>query len=302
MSTRLIQYDNIPAWYLFTYDPEKKAFVIGVRKDVAEKIEPISADSPLMVYLQSIGVIDLLHPFHPSFGEKFGIGDSIVRIGENKGFYIYESKIPKIINVKGICKSCGGRGENEDGITCFRCKKGEEIDYDWTEAYNLALSLKYMFWQLDRNFEHHQPEVMLYQPMTIHTVAEMSSRGAELGGNLSRDFSASLMILLMGSRSQMIRNSMVDLWSYMMMTGKESHGDIARHEIRIEENDCNLSIRCPGQATFIYPSNGAGTWKEGEGYEFSSHNVDHFGQQFTLLAGLGMLYGYYMKDLEVHIL
>jgi len=242
---------------------------------------------------------DLLSPFHSEFGEFFGFGEAIRKAGESLCFLHFEARVPDVITKTGLCTKCGGKGEMEDGMKCHYCSEGVAYTYNWHDAYALCASMNLLFMLMDEGFLATPGMSPGFDQLCGVTTCVVADRGGfDLGGQFGEKFVDWLCrVEAHPSVMSAIRESLSRLYISLMHLGTESYLSIDDHQTRVDIDDGYLTITVPGDAACIHADRGRS--RTNEGYSFYSHNIDHPGQQITLLAGLGLLQGQYLKDLGI---
>ncbi len=298
---RIITEGPIPAWYAFVYDPVQKILRFHVRKDVIRSAEADLGLGPDFVrrFRSSLSIPDDIS-FSRSFQSGFGFGGVIKYVAESEDFQIFEAPFPKVTHITGTCSTCSGTGEN-DGMNCFSCDGGVTYELRWQEADALGASLALFFDLLAFEPENNEIQPSFNQPLTLQTCMEKQSGGASLNGSFSPGFANMLPSIMRGMIKSDVSKMMFELWVHMMRTGKESYVGLDLHRCSVCDNRGGLIITCPGDASGLNPNEWHSIGVPGRGYDFSSHNVDHIGQQAVLLAALGYLQGEWAKIIGIHL-
>ncbi|HZS43200.1 MAG TPA: hypothetical protein VFA52_03225 [Candidatus Paceibacterota bacterium] len=278
---KLIRHENIPCWYELGWKEKDLSITLSLHRETIEAIKSKFTNSALISRLRK----ELkLKKFEGDFNGNFGFGGSLIRRDERQDFVDFAIKLPKIhIVTDEICPKCKGKKENEHGMDCIDCAKtGKKTDIVWDEADNTSASLTVLLSELQ--YPTWQTSSSKPQLLTVFTITRHEAHGGSLGG----EYSSSLCSWL-GSRAGLhlpeVEKAMYKAYVEMMT---DAYVDDYRFRATVESADGWLNISCPGDGCGLHPADG---WlRKGHGYEWACHNVDHAGQQLTLIAGLAALH------------
>lgn len=187
--------------------------------------------------------------------------------------------------IKESCHLCNGTGKSfyDDELPCFNCKgRKKERILDWDSAYRISATLTVLFESI--NYLDDIPESSQSQLLTLETLTQKEAHGGSLHGTYSKTLVRWLSRVHPGTPVACMIQAMRDC--YTAQFGAE---ESESRDFRASVDDKNgwLNVSCPGQACGLHPH--TGYILPGDGYQWSSHNVDSPMQQLTLIAGLAAL-------------
>lgn len=225
--------------------------------------------------------------FAGDFDKSFGFENAIRRHRDSGEFAEFFVPIPRVrVKTKRQCSNCKGSGKDKriGRDECLHCDGiGVEHDYLWHEAYAISASLTVLFMIIE--FQEVETNCKLPQLLTVHTITDRGSHGGSLGGMYSVAFCDWLSTF--EPHTKIVEMAEAMKLAYGRMLGRK-YFNISRFDGTVADENGWLNVSCPGNACGLHPS--SGLVSRGEGYEFSSHNVDSPAQQLTLLAGLAALH------------
>ncbi len=279
---------TLPCWYEISWEESTPALIIKTHRNFVDKTS-ISPKAPIVSSFQdSLNV----GGFSGDLNGNFGFNEVLKSRGETDEFFEHEIEIPNMRKVTEIaCERCSGTGENEIADICIGCEgEGKEVEYIWDRADQISTSLNILACSLslfDKNVDSTFPQLLTF---------EVASRRGYCG--ISGEISIPLKKWLASSPD---KSHLTEIVSAMKTAYKKMYGQnigiVREHSFDVRINDGGLIINCPGNACGIHPSD----WhfKDGEGYKFSSHNVDTPAQQLTLLVGLASLHDIARKEISL---
>lgn len=278
---------TLPCWYEISWEESPPTLVVRTHRDVAKEAL-ISPEAPIVLAFQdSLNVGD----FSGDLNGNFGFNEALKKRGEKDGFIEHEIKIPNIRKISEIdCERCDGTGEHDIFDICFGCEgEGKEIEYAWGRVDQISTSLNILACSLslfDKKVDSAFPQLLTF---------EVASRRGYYG--LAGAICVPLREWLVSSsdESHIFRSESAMKTAYRQMY-RQNLGVVEKYSFRARINNGGLVVDCPGDACGIHPSD----WhfRDGEGYKFSSHNVDTPAQQLTLLVGLASLHDIARKELS----
>jgi len=285
MNLKIVSADAIPCWYELSWS-KRLGIILRVHLDFVNKIKRIPRNSPIV--RKHSGDFKF-SKFSGDFGKDFGFNDSLKFLGEKNNFQEYIVPTPLVKKDTGKkCSSCNGLGTNEfDGDKCLFCKgTGRSLVYDYTEAFAVSATLTILF--LLMRFPEIETSCSLLQLMTVQTISIAGPNGGSISGECNREV-VDWIIKHGSNKAPAIVSAMRSVW-------KKMEGGISSFynhcfQVNLSGDTGLFHICCPGDACEIGPNCDSGfNVGEGEGYEFSPHNIDNPIQQLTLLASLAVLH------------
>ncbi|MFH2062463.1 MAG: hypothetical protein ABIJ43_05760 [Candidatus Beckwithbacteria bacterium] len=291
---KMLTRENIPCWYELSFRKTKPAIVLRVHKDFIKSTAPVSDDAPIVADFKKQFSFK---SFIGTFDGNFGFDNAFIRKGEKREFVEFVIQIPVIKKDAGICDYCNGSGEGDflDG-KCLSCNgSGRDYELDWRMADAISASLT-IFFNLSW-FPEVETSSLLDQLMTIETITVKDAHGGSLWG----EFSISLCNWLY-SLEQSGHYDIPEIIESMQTTHRKMYvrlDSYTKHSFRAYVRDNGrLTLDCPGDACGIHNSPEDSTGQMNRGRKFNCHNVDHLGQQLTLLSGLATLHDKARKEIE----
>ena len=282
--------ERVPRRYNLGWNSVSKTIMIEVHKDCLEFISnPVPKNHWLVKSHSDYHNFfsDLFDSFSGDLAsEWFGFNKAIRGIGRRDDYLILEAALPRIKMPTGLtCKRCDGTGKRLEEYTgpnetCSYCKgSGKEREIDWRDATTFASSLNLLFKLLDFS-----EETSAREPQHIDLVMKTGGcrgstyiggwLGADICNHLSEDKPEFQNSVAKTTTSAM---KLANMWMY------EDNGPY----IRTECSDQGIHLQVDSDACYVNTSFRGRAY--GSKCEFSDHNVDHYLQQLTLLAGLSSL-------------
>ncbi len=302
MPNKWLKRDIIPCWYELGWrawqNDETPAIFLRVHKDFVRSIKAIPETAPLVTTLRAEFFNTLFDTFSGSFEQDFfGFNKVFERVGEVEEFVEFLIRIPVIDKPTGRkCPECQGTKKDQflEDRECFHCNgTGKESQIDWRLAYSISASFT-VFTTLSK-YSEVETSCRLPQLLTFHTITVRDMHSGSLGG----DYSIPLVkwLSLLGRNAPLAGMIYAMKTSYQRMLGRREYNDFDFQAYVANENGW-LNVSCPGNACGIQPA--YGHLREGEGYQFSCHNVDSPMQQLTLIAGLAALHEKARRDIALY--
>jgi len=279
--------DTIPCWYELSWN-EDQGIILRIHQDFVNQNGPIVEDAPIVRHFAERFKFK---KFEGGFEKDFGFNDSLKFLGRAGEFVEFLVSIPRVMKPEGKCPMCGGFGKDKlawQRVRCLYCDgEGVSMRYDYTEAYAISTSLSALFRYME--FPNFITRCSMPQLITVKTVTLTGDFcGCEVAGEYSREVTQWMQKHGQGDIPEMIA-AMQSAWS-IMDGGMKSFYE---HSFRAYlSNDKGwLCTSCPGNACGLHPDHCAEhSMSRGEGFGFSSHNVDNPQQQIVLLASLAALH------------
>lgn len=269
----LIYEKHIPCWFELSWLPE-----LPLRRKTPTIILRIHND--LRSMFPSGGIV-------PTIQEEFDfLQKNGALLKSLEGFTNFVIPLPKVKKSTGLpCEECDGTGKRYEDMDCFSCDgSGDSMELDFAEINPICEKLSSL-----TTFLYYPPEQDTHtdspQLLSVETMFKEEMDGAALCG----EYSAPLVDWL--SSLGTIRTELVEMVEAMKVAythmASSAHCSDFDFQAVVENNKGWLNVSCPGNRCGLNP--GSDGWNHGEGYKFSSHNVDSPIQQLTLLAGLAAL-------------
>lgn len=288
---KILHYENIARWFTLTVDAESGFPGIRIYDDVLAKLNTFKPEIIASIR-KNLGLSKLAFPYQDKPGETFGFGNGIRRVGSLNEQTTYQFILPVIHRYTDKpCQECGGV-KNSD---CHYCSgSGKDSIVLWEEAFALSASISLMVSLLEFACEITRPQVpdRKKQILTVHTFTDRGMNGGSLGGSFSPYFVNFLKSHGEDASYDYAAAVMLRAYRHMWQTPIPKKGslDFVEYGIRAGQNlRGNLMLDVPGDACGIHPSPYVHEIPEGEGVEFTCHNVDSPLQQLTLLTGLAAM-------------
>jgi hypothetical protein len=270
-----------PCWYELTM-PNIHRPDVGIRvHNEFIQANPLPADMPILKAMAKF-----LPPerFVGKFDDHFGYDGCFRYVSRNGDYTEFSVSLPQVSKTGKNCEMCKGTGQDEIlERECLYCQ-GQKVqtEYDWTEARAMSATFTVLTFLL------RYPEGITTSPhkqlLTIHTSTP------EFGGSLGGEFSPHMVKWLSRFGSSVtlpiMEEAMRTAWNHMMQPRTAS---LDHNQFRASIDGPNgwLNINCPGHACGLNPHYSG--IREGQGYQFTDHNIDNTAQQLTLIAGLAAL-------------
>ena len=288
---RMLTREEIPCWYELSWHEEGPAIVLRIHRDIVEDIKIIPDDAPIVAHFkEEFGFAD----FSGNLNEDFGFERVFLFQGKKNDFTQFLIPIPVIKKeTDELCERCQGSGKDEyrEERDCLSCNGScKEYIFDWQSAFGISASFTVLSAVL--RFPEKTTSAPFPQLLTVETITQKGMHGGSLGG----EYSISLCRLLasLGSGAdipEMVRAMKAAYGRMLGLTDFDGH----RFRACVDYDSGWLNVDCPGDACGLHPS--SHDIRQGEGYEFSCHNVDSPAQQITLLAGLAALHDRARKEI-----
>ena len=318
-----LQRENMPCYYELSFDAKVPALILKVHEDFVKFLPPLKGAHVVETLLRDFKFSCFSADW---LGEKFGFNGCFKRLEMEDNFLVFSAEIPVLekfrmqmchycqghkINLLfgGDCLVCNATGQEKKMKECFSCKnslypedchwcKGSGkmpdswMDHDSLYAvsatFTVFFSLMWFGQQVDKFVSCKKSQLLFVETSTIKEMG-----GAPVYGVYGITFIRWLRQLAPG-HIKAAEEAMKTAWQ--KMNGSEFEGiDKMNTWCKVRENGW-LSINCPGDRTGLYPAYHG--LSNGEGYEFSCHNVDNPRQQLTLLACLGALCDIARKEIN----
>lgn len=291
MNIKIITRENIPCWYELSWRPKTPAIILRIHRDFLKEIKINFQNASIVkALMDSFGFTE----FSGDFEQDIGFNKVFKRGKEKSGFIAFAAKIPKIKKLTDRkCRQCGGSGKDDlRDMECPFCDgKGREYIMDWRQAETISASFTVLTMVL--NYCEKHTSVPFPQLMTVETITRRDMHGGSLGGDISIPLRQWLISVSHRGGTPEVTAAMKI--AYGRMFGLRYYNDF---HFRVDVRECGgFTADCPGDACGIHPHG----WymRDGEGYQFSCHNVDTVGQQITLLAGLAALHDKARKEIKL---
>lgn len=291
MKIKMLTYENISCWYELSWNESEKAIILSIHKDFIETNKADLENAPIVK--EMTGRLSL-QPFAGDFTKNIGFGGIFERTGEEDGFIQFRARIPQVKKDTGNkCKGCKGTGERDwGGYTnkCLFCNgTGKQWTMDWKEVKAISASLTVLTIYL-RCYEI-ETSTPYPQLMTFQTITEEGMHGGSLSGEISIPLYNFLKAF--GEHAELSEVIRAMKIAHDTMVGNR---ELYQYSFDAYVKKGHFIINCPGDACGLNPSD----WytHEGQGYEFSCHNVDSPIQQLTLLVGLATLNDMARRELK----
>ncbi len=290
---KLVQYDRIPRKYHLWWDGNAKAIMIDIHKDCLKFFpHPITKDWPMVGLMAKDHNYfdDLFDSFSGNLNsESFGFNKMIQKVNNSGDYFKFRAPLPRIrIETELPCKKCEGTGKHLDehadpNEICRWCKgSGKKRVSDWKPAYALASSLDLLFGLLDFDEVTSAKE---YQHVAVTMVTRGGRNNTAIGGWFGPDLcdyiaddKPELKSFIVNNVSETMK--LVNNWMYLNDNNPYIRTDCYPEGIcwHVDSDACYAGVSLRGR-------------KQGEGCDFSDHNVDNILQQLTILAGIASLVG-----------
>lgn len=285
MKIRLILYENIPCWYEISWQEYPPALILAIHKEFIESKKDIDLEN--IPISKSLATDLHLQPFKGNFETNIGYGGVFRRIGteEKNDFMRYATEIPQVKKTtRGKCKDCKGTGKcswNDEGECLWCGGTGKDWYMDWSGVNAISASLTVLTTWL--HYCEIDTSAAFPQLLIVDTITKNGMHGGSLGGDISIPMYDYLRSL--GERVRFPKAIQAMITAHSKMVGGN---EFYSSNFNAYAEKGHFIINCPGDACGLHPSD----WykHEGNGYEFSCHNVDSAIQQITLLAGLATLH------------
>lgn len=285
---KTILHETLPCWHELSWENEGPILVLRVHESYADTLR-INPDAPIVLGFQK--TLDL-GDFEGDLRGDFGFNEALKNQGEKDGFYEFAIELPTIkVTTDRACDRCDGTGRDADyDESCILCEGGgKKFRYDWRRADEISTSLSILTLRLP--YYDHDVPTAFPQLMTFETSA--GHRNSSLHGEIGIPFQRWLASFPDNTWFPGAVAAMET--AYKKMFGPHV-GMVAQHSFEMRPQNGGLITSCPGEGCGINPA--GWNFREGKGYEFSSHNVDTPAQQLTLLAGLAALHDIARREIS----
>ena len=145
---KMLTHDTMPCWYELSFNRHgEPGLLFRLHSEIANHEKRIQTGAPVVKHMR--GELGLA-PFQGAFGKDFGFGGALKFLGITANFLEYSIPTPLCRKRTGKkCPSCKGTGQDEIlENSCLYCEDGDEIRYDYQEAYTVCASLSLIFCRL----------------------------------------------------------------------------------------------------------------------------------------------------------
>jgi len=290
MDIKMITRKNIPCWYELSWRSKTPAIILRIHRDFLKEIKIDFQNAPIVKSLMNGFEFA---EFSGDFEQDIGFNKVFKHGKEKDGFISFAAKIPKIKKLTDRkCWQCGGSGKDDlRDMECLLCDgKGRDYIMDWHLAEAISASFSVLFMVL--SFCEKDTSAPFPQLMTVETITRRDSHGGSLGGDVGISL-RQWLISVSHCGVPEITAAMKTAYGRMFEL-RYYHRDF---DFCVNVRECGgFTADCPGDACGIHPND----WymRNGEGYQFTCHNVDTVGQQLTLLAGLAALHDKARKEIK----
>ncbi len=260
-----------------------------MHEEYIKQWKPIEAKAPIVQqHLAYCGVTSA--DFYGGLDKDFGFKGALKRSPEAVGGFVdFCFEIPQIfLKTDRVCKDCGGRKKRDKGDCLYCSGTGTEMDDNSKVAYAKASSLSIFLAvaEFPPDVETSSPYAQLF---TTKTLAIPEAHGAGVYGTLAPVLVKRLYASLPQTQFRDVELAMREAYLHCVCDDPDS--TLYNSDFRMRVDEGRLYLHCPGSAAGIHPTDfrDSERAKNGEGYEFTCHNVDSLPQQFALLAGLGRI-------------
>lgn len=282
---------NRSCWYELSWSLAIPGVILRIHKDFVRVFKPYSKKM-MELYNTEFGLENFSYDF------KVGIGyDRVIKyLGEKHDFLEFECALPFFLKLLDeVCDKCNGLGKSDSNFDdeCFDCSgTGKKIEYLHKDVLKIGASLSIFSRSL--RFPENDTYCSQSQLLEFNIGSGQTEKESFIGGSFSPTMVKWLRSL--GNEPLMCVTEATTL-AYRHINVLKATYD--RNDFDAEVRDGEVFIKCPGDRTLIhpYPSAGINTC-DNEGYEFSSHNVFSFQQQWTLLVGLSALHDRARKEIQ----
>ena len=287
---KILTNQNIPRWYNLTINKETGFPCIEIHNRVIENLETLH---PRIVDTkrESFGLDPDEFPFHETAGEFFGFGDSLQRISVGSDFTTFRINLPRICQMTDeTCTECRGVKKDGNSPRCSYCSgTGKERIISQKEAFSVCASFSLLQRLVDNwQYNNQDHENDLFQILTVSTAIRPGQNSAPITGKFSPHCVDFLRLFSERSSFPEISSLMLTVYRHMWNRGDEGLHSSDMYDTRAEIGcyPANLILDVPGDACGIHPSPYVHEISNGQGDNFTCHNVDTPLQQLTLLTGL----------------
>lgn len=285
---KTILFETLPCWHELSWENEGPTLVLRVHQSYANALS-IKPDAPIVLSFQK--TLEL-GDFKGDLRGNFGFNEALRNRGEKDGFYEFSIELPTIkVKTDSDCDRCGGTGRDADyDESCIPCEgEGKELRYDWRRADEISTSLSILTLRLP----YYDQEVPTAFPQLITFEASAGRRNSSLHGEIGIVLQRWLASGPENAQYPSAVTAMVTAYKKMFGSRLDM---VAQHRFEASTNRGGLIVSCPGNGCGINPADW--NFREGEGYKFSSHNVDTPAEQLTLLAGLAALHDIARREIS----
>ena len=275
---KIILREDLPRWYGLSWRADPPSLILSLHHLALLGLTNLykKEDEEIQSFLKEFQ----FNEFDWSFKKGFGFDGAFRLVGDKYGFKIFEAELPEVFQTTDEpCEYCEGTGhDNVRDDKCLYCdgKKKKHIYVD-TPAYAISASLNLALRSL--SYFQESTEAKDLQLFTVNLCTASEAHGGEFSGMYSVSL-AKWLSDRRGSISEM-ETAMHQAHTHML---KDNYAD---YDFRASVGKGGwLNVSCP--VASFHPSDIG--LREGQGYKFSSHNVDSPAKQLTLLAGLAALH------------
>lgn len=289
---RVLIEEDFPCWYELSWQEKKPAIILRIHEDFIKDFKPTSESSVLVRhFMEEFKFTD----FAGNLNSDFGFNKALKFVKEKNDFSEFLIELP-VVRKKAskTCSLCNGSGESSFlEENCLSCNgSGKQDTYNWQPTDEISASLSMLLSKL-KLFER-KTSASFPQLLTVQTVTQRSQNGGALGGTYGVSLCKWLRSLEVGIPLSEVVQAIKTAYSHMFAGLRGSDENNLKAYLNTEAG--SLIINCPGNSCGLHPSD----WciEEGQGYHFSSHNVDTSMQQLTLLSGLAALHDKARKEIN----
>lgn len=293
--------ENIPCWYELSWQEKPLAIILRIHRDFIEnfvaEMKTLPQDWPVV---KSLMEEFKLTDFGGDFRQDIGFSKVFKHRGEKDGFTEFLVAIPKIEKkTDKKCPNCNGLGKEKEPYEreCLWCKgTGKVYIMDWRLARAVSASFTVFTSMLSVGFCKKDTSAPFPQLLTVKTITGRDMHGGSLSGEVSIPLRNWLASLKDGTNLLEVSQATKMTYGHMFVGGLRHFSEYYFRAYARENG--GFIIDCPGDACGLHPSG----WNrpEGQGYEFSCHNVDTPAQQITLLAGLAVLHEKARREIKTY--
>jgi hypothetical protein len=266
MATRHLEHEDLPEWFKLTIDQGTGFPCFKIRTCVLERLKPSIPDPQTMERIRTkLHLKESVFPFHPTFGDRFGFGDSLPRIAQDKNYTTYRCELPIILDVHGRLNTLN------TGPTSLSIQILSTILAEYQPRHSLR-------------------DGMQRQLLTVCTGSGYGQNGNELNGVFSPHFVNHLRQYEVGHYFPQAEQAMVRVHEHMWRNRELAEHRMLGFTVRQYSSPGNLHMSLPGHSSTsigTYPS--PRQIPSGRGVSWFGHNVDSGLQQLTILTGLAAM-------------
>lgn len=274
LELRLRQGERVPAMYDLGYFSSMRGAHLSIRLNQAVLAE--------LGELKKSGQLDILaERLRSEELQGFAVGNfgfSEKAIGFGDVFYRVNCKWPDFIEYN----------------VALAGRSGEYPAIDFNHLFSISGTLKLICWHI-QCMEISDTDCKLWQLMHFQLLTKPGLHGSEMSVFITRDARQWLQYNL-EQHAEEIRRAMIRAADTMHPEyfAKDREFRESSFSVHNQGRDA-FSLNVPGDAAGVYVP-GYESFREDEGWELDSHNLDSPVQQLTLLAGLAATCGFMRED------